>query len=269
MSIMKRFGTNMATMAPAGQQGMMALLGGFGQARRADWDANNERLGYLDDAFGAHGRGQAERIGGYERANEAIFGPGRSSASSQLQDAIRSIRPMLTDRSSDLGTAMERAQSAFEQEDAMRGAGTRDPAGGSAFEQAQANAQAADASRASGMEAGDLGQEGMLDAMTGMQERYGEGLHGAGLAGMRAGMERDVGGIRGGAQDAIKGIHGWQAGQVQSKFNPMAMLARRFAPGMMQQGLAQGRQRRQLARTGHGPYSRPYQVGGAAGKGGM
>ena len=259
---MKQFGTNMATLTPEGQQGMMLGLGGLAQDRMGRWDAMNRQVGHLGRAFGAHQAGQEARQAGYGAANEAMFGSAPGSASSQLRGAIAEIRPMLSDRSNDLSTAMENAQAAFEQEDAMRGAGTRAPGGGGAFEQAQANAMGADAARAEGREAAAMGQEGMVDAMRGMQQRYGRGMEGAGLAGLRAGMERDVGGIRGGAQDTAAGVHTWQAGQERPAYSPLGSLARMFGPGMMARGLGEGRARREHMRRGA-----PATLG-TAGKGG-
>ena len=244
MSLMKSFGNNLATLSPEGQQGLMLALGGGAQARHAEHGAMQRQLGHLGGAFRAHGAGQDARRQGLAAANEQIFGPGQGSASSQLQSAIAEIRPMLSDRSNDLSTAMENAQAAYAQEDAMRSAGTRAPGGGSAFEQAQANAQAADAARAEGDEAMTLGAEAPADAMRGIRERMGEGQHGAGLAGLRAGVERQVGGMLGGAQDQVAGIRQWQAGQEQPAYNPMGTIARMFGPTMLRSGLAQGRQRR-------------------------
>lgn len=230
--------------SPEGVQGFQALLSGLASARRDEWSAMNRQLGHLTGAYDAHRLGQEERRGGYQRANEAMFGAGPQSASSQLQAAIAEIRPMLTDRSSDLSTAMENAQAAFEQEDAMRTAGTREPGKGGAYEQATANQTAADTARAEGREAGTLAQEGLGDRMLQMGERYGEGMHGAGLARMRAGMEKDVGQIRGGGHDAASAIRRWQAGQERPRFRPMGMLARAFGPGMMRGGFADAIQRR-------------------------
>ena len=263
MSFMKAFGTNLATLSPEGQQGMMLALGAGAQGRRAEWDAMNRQVGHLGRAFGAHRLGQQERAGGYERAHDAVFGGAPESASEQLRTAIADIGPMLRDRSNDLSTAMENAQEAFGQSDAMRNAGTRAPGGGSAFEQAQANVQGADQARAEGREAQTLGAEGMGDAMRGMMQRYGEGLHGAGLAGLRAGVERDVGQAKGRGQDAVAGIRTWQAGQEQPEYNPLADVAGTFGPGMIRSGLAQGRQRRRDIRR-----LAPPTLGTGMGKGG-
>lgn len=240
-------GNNMVGLgsSPEAMQGFLLSLAANAAGRRHTWDAMNRQLGHIGSGFDAHRQGQMDRRGGFRRANEAIFGGGGGSASSQLQSAVRDIGGLMTDRSADLGSAMQRAEEAFVQSDAMRERGTRRPGEGSAFEQAMANAEGADAARARGMEAGALGTEGIGDAMTAIRERYGEGLMGAGAAGRRAGLERDVGSIRGGAQDTVAGIRGWQAAQEQPKYTPMGDMARAFGPVMMRRGLGQARQQRQ------------------------
>ena len=248
-------GNNFAGLgsSPEAMQGFLLSLAANAASRRHTWDAMNKQLGLIGQGYDAHRQGQMDRRGGYQRANEAMFGAGPDTASSQLRSAIGAIRPMLTDRSSDLSTAMENAQQAFEQGDAMREHGTREPGMGGAFEQAMAHSEGADALRQRGMEQQALGGEGLMDRMADMQRRYGEGMEGAGLAGMRAGMERDVGAIRGGAQDTIAGIRGWQAGQVKPKYAPMGDLARAFGPVMMRRGLADANAQRQ-ALLGGGLY---------------
>ena len=245
MSVLKGFGDNMATLSPEGQQGLMVLMSGLGQQLHSSLGAMDAQAAHMGDALGAYRGAQDARAAGYQAANQRMFGSGPGSASSQLGTAIQQIAPMLNDRSNDLATAMENAQAAYQQEDAMRTAGTRAPGGGGAFEQAQANQGAADAARAQGREAATLGGEGVADAMRGMQERYGEGLYGVGRAQLGAGMEKDLGQIRGAGGDALSQIHGWQAGQVRPQYNPLASLAQMFGPRMLGQGLAQGRARRQ------------------------
>ena len=241
MSMMMGLGERIRDLglSPEAMQGFMLLMQGNAARKQAEYDAMVRQVGHLQGAFDAHQLGQQERYGGYQRANEAIFGPGMESATSQLGSALREIAPILSRRDADLSAAMENAGEAWAQEDAMRSAGTRAPGGGTAFQQAMANAEAADQSYNQGREAVTSGREGIVDRLADMQRRWGEGEYGAGRAGMRAGLERDVGSMRGQAQDSVSAIRQWQAGQERPEFSPGGSLARAFGPMMMRRGLGE------------------------------